>query len=46
MKARRIGLGKNRHGLNAEFLAGAIHPERDFTTIGYQHFLEHGCTPM
>ena len=41
MEARRIGLGKDRHGLNAEFLTGTNHPERDLTAIGYQHLLEH-----
>ena len=41
MQARCIGLGKDRHGLNAEFFTGANHAERDLTAIGYQHFLEH-----
>ena len=46
MRARRIGLRKDRHGLNAEFLTGPNHPERNLTAIGYQHFLEHVSTPM
>jgi hypothetical protein len=46
MAARRIGLGEDRDGLDAEFLAGLNDPERDFTTISDQDFLEHAGTPM
>jgi hypothetical protein len=46
MKARGIGLGIDRDGLNAEFLTGTNYAERDLTAIGYQHFLEHASTPM
>ena len=28
-------------GLNAHLAAGALHPERDFTTVGDEHSLEH-----
>ncbi len=46
MQARCIGFGKDRHSLNAEFLAGADHTERDFAAIGYQDFFEHASTPV
>ena len=42
MHARRIGLGVDGHGLDAEFFAGANDPQRDLSTIGDEHFLKHG----
>jgi hypothetical protein len=46
MAACRIGFGEDRDGLDAEFLTGLNDPERNFTAIGYQDFLEHAGTPM
>src|SRR5258708_20878602 len=36
-----VGLAVNGDRANAQFLAGANHPQRDFASIGYQDLLEH-----
>ena len=38
-----VGVGGrvHRHGLDAELLAGAQHPERDLAAVGDQDFVEH-----
>ena len=36
-----VGGGMHRHGRDAEFLAGAQHPQRDLAAIGDQDFIEH-----
>src|SRR5438270_844099 len=41
MKRIDIGIGINREGANAKFLAGADNPQRNFTAIGNQNFLKH-----
>ena len=41
----RIGVGgrMDRDGLDPEFVAGAVDPERDFAAVGNQQFLDgHG----
>ena len=44
----RVGVGGGMHGdrRDAELLAGAEHPERDFAAIGDEDFVEHrsGCS--
>ena len=41
----RIGVGGrvHSHRRDAEFLAGAKHPERDLAAVGDEDFVEHGC---
>src|SRR5437764_13266585 len=40
-KGIAVGFAVNSDRLNAQFLAGANHPQSNFTTIGYEAFLEH-----
>ena len=40
-KGIAVGFAVNSDRLNAQFLAGANHPQSNFTAIGYQDFLEH-----
>jgi hypothetical protein len=37
-----VGFGIDGHRLNAQLLAGADHPQGDFTAIGNQDLPEHG----
>ncbi|MNL61774.1 hypothetical protein D3C87_1857360 [compost metagenome] len=36
-----VGVGVNGHRGDAEFLAGADHPEGDLSTVGDEHFRKH-----
>ena len=40
-----VGGGMHRDGRNAEFLAGADHPQGDLAAIGDQDFIEHRTGP-
>jgi len=46
MQTKGIGLRVDGHRLHAKFFTGADHPQRDFSTIGDQDFLEHALTPV
>ena len=41
-----VGLGVDGDGFDAHFAAGAQDTQRDFSTVGNQHFLEHGGFPQ
>ncbi len=40
-----IGGGMHRDGFDAQLLAGAQDPERDFAAVGDEDFIEHGVCP-
>ena len=39
--ASAVGLGVHCDGLDAQFAAGALDTQGDFTAIGYEYFFEH-----
>ena len=45
MHRKGIRLGMNRDGLNTELLARANDSQRNFSTIGDQHFFKHVLAP-
>ena len=42
MQGVLVGLGIDRHGLDAQFAAGADDAQRDFTTVRDEDLVEHG----
>ena len=41
MQRITVGFAVNGHGADAQFLAGADHPQGDLSAIGNENFLEH-----
>jgi hypothetical protein len=46
MQTVGVGFRMDGDGLDAEFFARADDPQRDLSTIGDKHFLEHAMTPL